>query len=57
MTGQTAFDYIIDYEEWIECGYFDDEIKARLKGKEKQRPLPTSHKNSLKMFSIFKLYI
>ncbi|XP_055998277.1 uncharacterized protein LOC125647533 isoform X2 [Ostrea edulis] len=29
--GQTAFDYIIDYDEWIECGYFDDEIKARLK--------------------------
>lgn len=37
MTGQTAFDYIIDYEEWIECGYFDDEIKARLKGKEKRK--------------------
>lgn len=32
-TGQTGFDYIIDYDEWIECGYFDDEIKARLKGK------------------------
>lgn len=39
-TGQTAFDYIIDYDEWIECGYFDDEIKARLKGKWNQRAPP-----------------
>ena len=32
FTGFTAFDYIIDFEEWIECGYFTEEIKARLKG-------------------------
>jgi hypothetical protein len=30
--GLTAFDYIVDFEEWIECGYFNEEIKARLKG-------------------------
>ena len=30
--GLTAFDLIMDYEEWIECGYFTDEIRARLKG-------------------------
>ncbi|XP_060080381.1 uncharacterized protein LOC132559772 [Ylistrum balloti] len=29
--GLTAFDYIVDFEEWIECGYFTDEINARLK--------------------------
>ncbi|KAK7098620.1 uncharacterized protein [Littorina saxatilis] len=29
--GLTAFDYIVDFEEWIESGYFSDEIKARLK--------------------------
>ncbi|XP_052800681.1 uncharacterized protein LOC128231667 isoform X2 [Mya arenaria] len=29
--GLTAFDYIVDFEEWIECGYFNEEIKARLK--------------------------
>ncbi|KAH3877689.1 uncharacterized protein LOC127872130 isoform X2 [Dreissena polymorpha] len=29
--GLTAFDYIVDFEEWIECGYFTEEIKARLK--------------------------
>ncbi|CAC5404439.1 unnamed protein product [Mytilus coruscus] len=29
--GLTAFDYIVDYDEWIECGYFTDDIKARLK--------------------------
>lgn len=57
-TGQTAFDYIIDYDEWIECGYFDDEIKARLKGKWNQRAPPLLHTqiNSLKKFSIFKLH-
>jgi hypothetical protein len=33
FTGLTAFDYIVDYDEWIECGYFMDDIKARLKGK------------------------
>lgn len=31
--GLTALDYIVDYDEWIDCGYFGDEIKARLKGK------------------------
>ncbi len=30
--GLTAFDFIMDYDEWIECGYFGDEIRARLKG-------------------------
>ncbi|XP_053383962.1 uncharacterized protein LOC123536322 isoform X2 [Mercenaria mercenaria] len=29
--GLTAFDYIVDFEDWIECGYFNEEIKARLK--------------------------
>ena len=33
VTGLTAFDFISDFEEWIECGYFNEEIKARLKGK------------------------
>ena len=33
LTGLTAFDFISDFEEWIECGYFNEEIKARLKGK------------------------
>jgi hypothetical protein len=32
ITGLTAFDYIVDFEEWIESGYFSEEIKARLKG-------------------------
>ena len=27
-----AFDFVVDYEEWIECGYFNEEIRARLKG-------------------------
>ncbi|CAH3027343.1 unnamed protein product, partial [Porites evermanni] len=31
VTGLTAFDFISDFEEWIECGYFNEEIKARLK--------------------------
>ena len=30
--GLTAFDYIVDFEEWIDSGYFSEEIKARLKG-------------------------
>ena len=30
--GLTAFDFIMDYDEWIESGYFTDEIRARLKG-------------------------
>jgi len=32
LPGLTAFDFISDFEEWIECGYFSEEIKARLKG-------------------------
>jgi len=32
FAGLTAFDFISDFEEWIECGYFSEEIKARLKG-------------------------
>ncbi len=31
-SGQCAFDYISDYEEWIDCGYFSDDVRARLKG-------------------------
>ena len=38
LTGLTAFDFISDFEEWIECAYFNEEIKARLKGK------PSIHK-------------
>ncbi|GFS25893.1 ankyrin-3 [Elysia marginata] len=29
--GLTAFDHIVDFEEWIGSGYFSDEITARLK--------------------------
>ncbi|CAH1786443.1 unnamed protein product [Owenia fusiformis] len=29
--GLTAFDCILDYDEWINCGYFSEEIRARLK--------------------------
>lgn len=32
--GLTAFDFIMDYDEWIETGYFTDEIRARLKGED-----------------------
>ena len=32
VSGLTAFDFISDFEEWIDCGYFSEEIKARLKG-------------------------
>ena len=32
LAGLTAFDFISDFEEGIECGYFSEEIKARLKG-------------------------
>ena len=32
LSGLSAFDFIMDYDEWIECGYFTDEIRARLKG-------------------------
>ena len=38
LTGLTAFDFISEFEEWIECAYFNEEIKARLKGK------PSIHK-------------
>ncbi|XP_064635397.1 uncharacterized protein LOC135492725 [Lineus longissimus] len=31
VQGLTAFDCILDFDEWIECGYFSEEIKARLK--------------------------
>ena len=33
FSGLTALDFILDFDEWIECGYFSDEIRARLKGK------------------------
>ncbi|XP_013397902.1 uncharacterized protein LOC106164510 [Lingula anatina] len=29
--GLTAFDCILDFDDWVECGYFNDEIRARLK--------------------------
>ena len=32
LLGLTAFDFITDFEEWIDSGYFTEEIKARLKG-------------------------
>ena len=53
LTGLTAFDFISDFEEWIECGYFNEEIKARLKGK------PSIHKfgkTSHQTFSALKSY-
>ncbi|XP_059170627.1 uncharacterized protein LOC131952123 [Physella acuta] len=31
MHGQTALDYIEDYEEWIQSGYFSDEVIIKLK--------------------------
>ncbi|XP_071809537.1 uncharacterized protein [Asterias amurensis] len=31
LQGLTSFDCIIDFDEWLECGFFTDEIKARLK--------------------------
>ncbi|XP_022088281.1 uncharacterized protein LOC110977993 isoform X2 [Acanthaster planci] len=31
LQGLTAFDCILDFDEWLECGFFTDEIKARLK--------------------------
>lgn len=31
LQGLAAFDFITDFEEWIDCGYFSEEIKARLK--------------------------
>ena len=30
--GLTAFDFVIDFDEWINSGYFDEETQARLKG-------------------------
>ena len=32
IEGMAAFDCVVDYDEWIECGYFNEEIRARLKG-------------------------
>lgn len=32
MLGLSAFEFIFDFEEWIQSGYFDDHMKARLKG-------------------------
>ncbi|XP_077994506.1 uncharacterized protein LOC144448226 [Glandiceps talaboti] len=31
IQGLTSFDCILDFDEWIECPYFSDEMKARLK--------------------------
>ena len=30
--GKSAFDYITDYEEWIDSGFFTEDTRARLKG-------------------------
>lgn len=30
--GMTPFDNIVDQDEWIQSGFFDEEINARLKG-------------------------
>ena len=32
FTGVTALDLISDFDEWIESGFFTEEIVARLKG-------------------------
>ena len=32
ISGLTAFDFITDYEEWVDSGHFSDEMRARLKG-------------------------
>ncbi|XP_071956727.1 uncharacterized protein [Antedon mediterranea] len=29
--GTTPFDCIVDFDDWLECGFFTDEVKARLK--------------------------
>ncbi|XP_019625385.1 PREDICTED: uncharacterized protein LOC109470757 [Branchiostoma belcheri] len=31
LVGLTAFDQIQDFDEWLECSFFSDEIKARMK--------------------------
>jgi len=31
LQGLTAFDFITDFEEWIESSYFTEEMRARLK--------------------------
>ncbi|XP_035681437.1 uncharacterized protein LOC118419201 [Branchiostoma floridae] len=31
LVGLTAFDQIRDFDEWLECSFFSDEIKARMK--------------------------
>lgn len=31
LQGLTAFDFVIDFDEWINSGYFDEETQARLK--------------------------
>lgn len=33
-SGRCAFDYIKDHKEWIDSGHFNDEVRARLKGKD-----------------------
>jgi len=30
--GKYPFDYIRDTEEWMDSGYFSEEVRARLKG-------------------------
>ena len=32
MHGKCPFDYVKDHREWIDSGYFNEEINARLKG-------------------------
>ena len=31
-SGMCALDYILDYEEWMDCSHFNDDMRARLKG-------------------------
>ena len=32
ISGMTAFDYIAEHSEWIDSGYFTEEVVAILKG-------------------------
>ena len=31
-TGSYAFDYIADHREWMDSGFFPEDVRARLKG-------------------------
>ena len=34
FSGLTAVDFVTDFEEWINSGFFDEETQARFKGTE-----------------------